>query len=223
MQKDLIRITSPKAARVLRHTALLHHFLEPTSPSDVAKVTGLAANLVHHHVKKAFELGILLEHKREHGKVFYQLAAKEFSHSRDLLPIEHKEAEDLQLITAAFLEAYERSEVLLHSNDPDYVRIGFGDRHPNSAPIPKSKLKHSLEQHPAHLHLHTPRLSQKRYAKLMRDMSDLIDAATSESSSEAGFCTVVVLGFAGSCFGSDASKTLLSSFVPSAATPKKQS
>ncbi len=213
MQKDRIRISNPEAARVLRSTAVLQYFLEPSSPSEVAKQTGLAANLVHHHAKKAFDLGILLETKRENGKVYYQLAAKEFSHSRDLLPIEHKEAEDLRLLTGAFLKAYEHSDALLNSNDPDYSRIGFGNGDPDSAPKLQRKSEF-LEKHPSHFHARSIHLGQERYAKLMWDISKLIEEAKNESTNETDCCSVAVLGFNGTWLERRDNTTLISTFIP---------
>ncbi len=215
MQKDRIRITNPETARALRNTAVLHYFLEPTSPSDVAKKSGLAANLVHHHAKKAFDLGILLESKRENGKVFYQLAAKEFSHARNLVPIEHKEAEDLQLISNAFLEAYIRSDALGNNTDPDYTLYGFAKAGEDPAPPPQQEKNESLEKHPAHFHARTARLSKQRYEKLIRDITALINEAKSEGSSEAGICSIVALGFDGTWLESREDTTMLNSFVPS--------
>lgn len=46
MQKDKIHITNPEAAQTLCALIVLNYFLDSANPSDVAKKSGLAANLV---------------------------------------------------------------------------------------------------------------------------------------------------------------------------------
>ncbi len=196
MQKETLHLTNPEAAQALRTSAVLQFFLEPTSPSDVAKRLGLAANLVHHHAKKALELGLLLERKRANGKVFYQLAARQFTYARDLLPFEQKEPEDMRLITNAFLEAYQKSDALLHGEDAYIHTRGFvTEDHPQ--PPAKPERKQMLEKHPAHFLARTFYLGQARYQQLVNDISRLIEDAQNETTKEASSCSFVFLGFDG--------------------------
>ena len=86
-QQDSLPITDLAAARALRQGGdFLAHFITPVSPSDVATKLGMAANLAHHHATKLAALGLLFEQRREGGKVFYQLAAREFRVLSGLLP-----------------------------------------------------------------------------------------------------------------------------------------
>ncbi len=196
MQKETVHLTNPEAAQALRNSAVLQFFLEPVSPSDVAKKSGLAANLVHHHAKKALDLGLLLESKRENGKVFYQLAARQFTYARDLLAFEQKEPEDMRLISNSFLEAYQRSDALLRGEDAYVLTHGFvTPEHP--APLAKPERKEMLEKHPAHFQARTFYLGQARYQQLVNDISRLIEDAKNETSKEASSCSLVFLGFDG--------------------------
>ena len=70
MQKDRIRLTNPEAARTLRDTPVLQQFINERNSSDIAKELKMPANLVHHHVKRGVELGLLTETRRE-GKRIY--------------------------------------------------------------------------------------------------------------------------------------------------------
>ncbi len=196
MQKETIHLTNPEAAQALRTSAVLQFFLEPVSPSDVAKCSGLAANLVHHHAKRALELGLLLESKRENGKVFYQLAARQFTYARDLLGFEQKEPEDMRLIINAFLEAYQKSDALLRGEDAYVHTHGFvTPEHPE--PPAKPQRKEMLEKHPAYFLARTFYLGQARYQQLVNDISRLIEDAENETSKEASSCSFVFLGFDG--------------------------
>ncbi len=196
MQKESMQITNPEAAEVLRNSAVLQFFLEPVSPSDVAKRSGLAANLVHHHAKKALELGLLLEIKRENGKVFYQLAARQFTYARDLLEFEQKEPEDMRLISNAFLEAYQRSDALLRGEDAYVLTHGFVTEE-NPQPPAKPEHKEMLEKHPAYFVARTFCLGQVRYQQLVNDISRLIEEAEAENTTEASSCSLVFIGFDG--------------------------
>ncbi len=196
MQKETIHLTNPEAAQTLRSSAVLQFFLEPISPSDVAKRSGLAANLVHHHAKKALELGLLLESKRENGKVFYQLSAKQFTCARDLLPFEQKEPEDMRLISNAFLEAYQKSDALFRGEDAYVLTHGFVTA---EDPQPDIKSEHtlSLEKYPAYFVARTFNLGQTRYQQLVNDISRLIEQAEAENSKDASSCSLVFMGFDG--------------------------
>ena len=221
MQKDKIRITDPEAAHVLRTSSILGYFLESTNPRDVAKKSGLAANLVHHHAKKALAVGLLLEHQREKNKVFYQLAARTFTYPRDLLPVEQQEVTDMKLLSAAFLAAYERSDALLASDDPDYHVYGFADKH-IPRPAVEPFVPNTLEKHPAHFHSRTLNLSQARYQQLVQDITGLLEQAKSEKSADASRCTLALLGFGGTWHEEHQDSDHINSFVPMRPIPEKQ-
>jgi hypothetical protein len=196
MQKNKIQITNQKAALTLRNSNILHYFLEPISPSAVAKKAGLAANLVHHYAKNALALGLLLEVKREKRQVFYQLAAQTFTYTRDLISVEHRETQDMKLLSEAFLAAYARSDALHHDNDPEYHIHGFGS---SAKPNPKLEpyMPKNLEKYPAHFQVRTLRLGQQEYQQLIQDISSLIAAASFRATAEASACSIAVLGFDG--------------------------
>ncbi len=222
MQKDKIRITNPEAAQALRSSSILQYFLEAANPSEVAKKAGIAANLVHHHAKKALGLGLLLEMKREKNKVFYQLAARTFTYPRDLLPVEQQEVEDMKLLSAAFLAAYQRSDALLASQDPDYHVHGFADSH-----IPRPKVEpfmpNILEKHPAHFHSRTLNLGRERYQQLVQEISQVLEQAQSEKSADSSRCTIAVLAFDGAWHEGHQDSDHINSFVPLRPLPKNQS
>jgi hypothetical protein len=217
MQKDTLHLTNPEAAQTLRSSSILQFFfLAPISPSDVAKQAGVAANLVHHHAKKALELGLLLETKRENGKVFYQLAAKEFTYAKDLLPFEQKEPEDMRLITTAFLEAYQKSEAIFNGVETYHLTHEFVTQEKPQPPV-KSKHKESLEKHPAHFQSRTFNLGQKRYQQLINDISKLIEEAKAEKTNEASSGSLVFIGFDGTWHENQTQSDsyTINSFVPS--------
>ncbi|MCP2014570.1 hypothetical protein L1280_001721 [Deinococcus sp. HSC-46F16] len=52
LQVPELVLTDPEAANALGQTAFLGHFRDPASPSEVARLLGMPANLAHHHVQK---------------------------------------------------------------------------------------------------------------------------------------------------------------------------
>jgi DNA-binding transcriptional ArsR family regulator len=195
MQKDQIRISNPEAAKILQDSPVLHHFLEPISPSEVAKKVGMPANLVHHHVKRALELGILFEVKKEGRKVFYQLAARNFTHKRDLLGLEQTIGTALQRISEAFLESYLRCESeASNASDPDYHVYGFGDvgYPPKTPPVKSVELP---PEQPAHYQVRTLCLGVEQYKTLIQTLARLLEETKSEKNAKP--CTIALLGFAG--------------------------
>jgi DNA-binding transcriptional ArsR family regulator len=197
MQKDRLRLTNLEAIRTLRDTPVLHRFLDERNSSDVAKEIGMPANLVHHHVKRGVELGLLNETRREGKRIYYQLAAKEFTHARDLLEYGEKISAALNLLSSGFLPAYAASEALFEgANDPDYHTIGFVD--PESLP-PKPKRLEVMEAqtYPAHFQARTLRLSPAQYQRLLRELSQTINDATPELDRDAKACTLTLIGYQG--------------------------
>ena len=217
MQTDRIRLTNPEAARALRDTPVLHKFLLEANPSDVAKACGMAANLVHHHVKRGLELGLMLETRREAGRVYYQLAAREFTYSRTLLGLEEKVTTLLENLSTSFLEAYRTSEAQTsNANDPDYEKVGFTSNDiPPVAANTNAKPNEHIEGHPSHFESRTVRLTPKSYWTLMRELSKIVAALEAENDVHSEPMTVTVLGFKGELrFGHDNSHTITSFVQP---------
>jgi hypothetical protein len=211
MQTNHIRLTNPEAARVLSDTPVLYRFLEERNPSDVAKEMEMPANLVHHHVKRGAELGLLFETRRENGRVYYQLAAQEFTFSRTLLGPDEKITKLLSGLSDSFLEAYRTSEAeTSDADDPDYHCIGFVDSElsrKEPSPITESS-------HPAHFQSRTIKLSAAGYQRFIRRVKAMIDELERESQSSAGVCTIALLGFKGELQAGNDSLENISSFVP---------
>jgi DNA-binding transcriptional ArsR family regulator len=209
MQKDQIRISNPEAAKTLRDSPVLHHFLEPASPSEVAKKVGMPANLVHHHAKRALELGILFEAKKQGRKIFYQLAAKNFTHRRDLLTLEQTKGAELQQLSQAFLEAYLHCETdATNAANPDYHMVGFADPAPNP---PSTAPQDPMHQHPAHFHVRTLMLGVAQYQKLLQTLHGLLEEAEFDQTAQP--CTIAVLGFTGEWRKGHNNCTSISSFA----------
>ena len=204
MQKPEIILTNPEAARALRDNDLLAQFLEPKSPSEIAKETGQPANLVHHHAKRFLELGLLFEVRREAGKVFYQLTARQFKFDHHLLGNETNNT-DLNELTTAFLKSYERSSSL-EGREPDYSIHSFHDRSEmpsegHQALLMRnwetSKPRENLEPHPTHFGFRTFALSAAKYQELVRKITLLMIECEDEPSSSDGLCTFALFGFHG--------------------------
>ena len=198
MQQAELIVTTPQAAAVLRDTSVLPYFLSPSSPTDVAKACKMPANLVHHHVKRALEAGILFEVKRESRKVFYQLTARSFKVSRELMRSEDTELEDTKLISAAFVKAYWRSDQIAGHLDPEYVTFGFGDASSDPRDLQPTFTGHeSTESHPAHLHVRTLRLTPSSYKMLAGRISKLLLEAERDSKNESDACSFALLAWNG--------------------------
>lgn len=191
------RISDATTARLVQQNhRFLSYFIRPQSPSDVAGKLEMAANLAHHHAKKLAEAGLLFEQRREGGKVYYQLAAREFRVPSALLPPEDPDGNgsaDMRELGESFLHAYERSWALMHEDEED--RYGFGS--PDTpTPDPAQPDALTLEAHPTHFEALTLRLTPERYQRLARALSKLIADAYAEGHSENGLpCTLALLTF----------------------------
>ena len=197
MQKDRIRLMNPEAARALRDTPVLQQFIVERNSSDVAKALNMPANLVHHHVKRGVELGLLEETKREGKRIYYQLVAKEFTHSRNLLEYQERMASALNLLSSAFLPAYEASEAqCAEANDPDYHAIGFVE--PASLPPKPKRLEENVVQtYPAHFQARTIYLTSAQYKRLLREMNHIINDTSPQLTGDVKACTLTLIGFQG--------------------------
>lgn len=198
MQQAEITVTTPQAAAALRDVPSLGYFLNPSSPTDVAKACKMPANLLHHHVKRALEAGVLFEVKRESRKLFYQLTARIFKVSRDLMHGKDTELEDMKLISTAFSKAYSRSDQIAGHLDPEYAIYGFGDSSRDPRDLQPTFTDHESEQsHPAHLHLRTLRLTPASYKALAGQISKLLLEAERDSKNESDACSFAFLAWNG--------------------------
>lgn len=196
-QLESLRVTDEPAARALRQdTHLLGLFLSPPSPSDVAARAGMPANLAHHHARRLAGLGLLFEQRREAGRVYYQLRARTFRVASDLLPPQDPDGNgrgDLRDLTGGFLAAYERCWAFMRDGEDGVCSFG-NDEHP--APTLEDATDPIPVPFPAHLDRLTLRLTPERYARLARDLSDVLTRAYAEGHSETGEpCTLAVLTF----------------------------
>lgn len=196
-QAEVQRIEDTSTARTLRQEQdFLARFVAPRSPSEVAASVGMAPNLAHHHARKLADAGLLFEQRREGGKVYYQLTAREFRVPSRLLPPDElygNGSADMHELSEAFLRAYERSWAHLHESDDNV--FGFGDG-AQPATLPQAPEQPSAEAHPAHLEALTLRLTPQRYQRLARALSALLAEAAAEGHSPQGQpCTLAVLTF----------------------------
>jgi hypothetical protein len=187
-------------------------FLEPNSPSEVARFVNISANLMHHHTKPYLELGLLFEAKREAGKVFYQLAAKNFKIPWELIPSDDLVGRPLQDLSAAFTKAFERSNRLT-SDSPAYHMIGFAEIE-NEDVQTKNREGNMLEARPAHYQMRSLQLSASSYRALVHQFSDLIAEIEMEDSSDAAQCTISLLAFEGSVIDVPGDSHVVQSYLP---------
>jgi hypothetical protein len=195
MQKEIMTVTDIEAARAIRNVQFLGSFLDPASPSDVAKLAKVAANLVHHHAKRCLELGLLFVAKREAGKVFYQLAARTFSVPRGLLEHDETIGATLQNLSSAFMQAYIRSDRLNSNGDPDFDLWCF-DPSATEEVWKGEPYKGGDEGWPAHFQSITMRLNRASYQDLIGKIAILLAETKPENVRGAAVCTISILGFA---------------------------
>lgn len=213
-----VTLTTPEQAKAVQDTGFLGQFLEPVSPSEVAKKLGLSANLAHHHAQRHVALGLLRLVKREHGRVYYQLTARTFKHARSLLPAgdpDEYTAATLTGLREHFLRAYERSDSLTDADDPNWSVHSFGRRTeatPTKSPV-GAPLEPALELHPAHFQVRILPLTAESYRRLVRDISRLLSEATFETLGTSGPCTLAFLAMDGDLQAGTRDSDHLSSFV----------
>jgi DNA-binding transcriptional ArsR family regulator len=218
MQQDEMVVTSPEQARALQDTGFLGRFLEPASPSDVARSLGIPANLARHHAKRHASLGLLLKVKRERGKVYYQLAAKTFKHHRSLLPVGDPDEHTTVMLRALqerFLSAYEYCDRIESGEHPNWHVYGFAREG-----LPEG-LQGNGEQAaempwPAHFQARTLRLTPARYRELVRRIANLIVEAEADEEDRAEPCIIALLAMDGVLQEGSSDSHYLSTFVPSA-------
>jgi DNA-binding transcriptional ArsR family regulator len=214
MQKNTMTMTDVEAARALQGVPFLGKFLEPASPSDVAKSLGLAANLVHHHAKRCLELGLLFEVKREARKVFYQLTARVFEIAHGLLEFEDFDGAHLRDLTAAFTKAQERSKRISTETSPAVVSFdpAFIPHKTTPSGDPTSELR------PTHAQSVTIKLCPSSYRELVTRMATLLSEIKPDQADDAVHCTIGLLAFEGALHetiaSDDTESYWMSSFIP---------
>lgn len=214
VQRDELIVTSVEQAIALQDVGFLGQFLDPASPSDVARKLAMPANLAHHHARRHTALGLLVELGRKGGKVYFQLAARTFKHARSLLPAgdpNERVSATLTLLFERFLAAYERSDRIAGHEDPDWTVYGFGcgRRRPDENPTESGV---AGEARPAHFQARMLRLSSARYRELVTQITLLLEEAEADES-EAG-CTLAFLAMDGVLQAGQQDSDMLSSFVP---------
>ena len=218
MDNELV-LTQADQARAVQDAGFLGQFLEPISPSEVAKKLGMPANLAHHHAQRHAALGLLREVKRDRGRVYYQLVARTFKHARTLLPAgdpDEYTAATLAQLHERFLTAYERSDRLAGSEDPDWSVHHFG-KGPlvDEAPTRIEEAVVPLQEaHPAHFQVRTLRLSPRSYGRLVRQIADLLSETSPDLETGTGACTLAFLALDGDLEAGAQDSNHLSSFVP---------
>ena len=214
MQQAELTVTTSQAAAALRDISLLAYFLEPSSPTDVAKTCKMPANLLHHHFKRALEAGVLFEVKRESRKVFYQLTARIFKVSRDLVDAQDIELEDLKLLSTKFTAAYLRSDQIAGHLDPDYGIYGFGDASSDPRDLqPSFTTEESSEGQPAHFHTRTLKLTPTSYKALTGQISKLLLEAEWDSKNESDACSFAFLAWNGAMRESQSESQTINSYL----------
>jgi hypothetical protein len=213
-QQDELILTNPEAARALRDSAIFPQFLEPKSPSDVAKKTGMAANLVHYHANRLLELGLLLEAGREDGRVLYQTVARTIKHADSLLGTE-MQTDTMHVLSTAFLKAYEHSSHLAGDDSTEFHVYGIAKA---SDPLERQRPKfvdgESAEPRPAHFQSRTLKLSGEKYQAFISQVAKLmleLEAATDKGSEQ---CTFTFIGFDGIMREGFSDSQTIDSFVP---------
>lgn len=216
MQRDELIVTRPEQARALQDGGFLGRFLEPASPSDVARQLGVSPNLAHHHAKRHASLGLLYEVKRERGKVYYQLSARTYKHDRSLLPPgdpdEHTGVTLNQLVER-FLAAYEHCDRTERGENPTWHVYGF-DREALPTDEYGAGQADAGEARPAHFQARTLRLSSRRYRDLVRGIARLILEAEADAEPQGGVCSLAFVAFDGVLQEGSLDSHQISSFVP---------
>jgi hypothetical protein len=217
MQINTMTVTDVEAAKALRSVPFLGYFLEPASPSDVAKTAKVAANLVHHHAKRCLELGLLFEVKREDRKVFYQLAARVFEITDGLLEFEDFDAVYLNDLAAAFKRAHELSARISTETSPAILSFdpAFIPHNTSSIASPHS------EPRPAHSQSMTIKMRPASYRELVQKMAKLLSETKPEHTDDAVHCTISLLAFEGALNETvstdDSESRWMSSYLPDVA------
>jgi hypothetical protein len=212
-QQDELILTNPEAARALRDSAIFPQFLEPKSPSEVAKKTGMAANLVHYHANRLLELGLLFETGREDGRVLYQTVARTIKHADGLLGTQ-MQSNMMNLLSTAFLKAYEHSSHLAGDDSTEFHLYSIAKASDSlERQQPKFVDGESVEPRPAHFQSRTLKLSGEQYQTFISKIAKLMLELEAETDKNAEQCTFAFIGFNGVMQEGFADSQTIDSFV----------
>jgi hypothetical protein len=213
-QQDELILTNPEAARALRDSTIFPQFLEPKSPSEVAKKTGMAANLVHYHANRLLELGLLFEAGREDGRVLYQTVARTIKHADSLLGTEMR-SNTMNVLSEAFLNAYEHSSHLAGDDSTEFHIYSIAKA---SEPLERQRPDftdvQTAEPRPAHFQSRTLKLSSEQYQAFIGKVAKLMLELEAETDKNAEQCTFTFIGFDGVMREGFADSQTIDSFVP---------
>jgi hypothetical protein len=214
IQQDELILTNPEAARALRDSAIFPQFLEPKSPSEVARRTGMAANLVHYHANRLLELGLLFEAGREDGRVLYQTVARTIKHADSLLGTEMR-ADTMHVLSTAFFKAYEHSSHLAGDDSTEFHVYGIAKASdPLERQQPTFVTGESLEPRPAHFQSRTLKLGGEQYRAFIAKVAKLMLELEAETDKNAEQCTFTFIGFDGVMREGFSDSQTIDSFVP---------
>lgn len=203
-QVEEIIVTSQEQIDALNDSNILSMFREPASASDVAKDLKLTANLVHYHVKRYLDLGLMFEVSREAGRIYYQLSSLRFKYQEEPVVMSSISASVAQL-NKNFLSAYETSQnaYLQHKldqheayNDSDWSIISFNIA--DSKRLPITDDYKPVEAYPTHFQQRTINISSKAYTDLVTEIFQLIskfEVESTEKSTSNKLCTFSFMAF----------------------------
>lgn len=216
-QLDELVVDDPKQAQALWDFGFLQRFLEPASPSDVARDMSIPANRAHHRAKRHLHLKLLKEVKRENRKVYYQLVARSFRHLSSLVKpsdADRYSGATLDLLQTRFAAAFERAEdnaartgVRWHIHKFDLAAPW-----PNEQAMGATAPQTLTMRYPPHFQSMTLRLSSKRYVELVRHIAVWLDDLEEEPAGRP--CTIAVVALDGVLHDGVESGNSISSFLP---------
>ena len=217
-------ITNVKQVKALQSHNLLKFFLEPTSPSEVAKALNQPANRIHYYVKRYLSLGLLEHVNRIYGKDLYQLKAKTFKYPRSLLPATSPNSTTkryLDQLVTRFEEAFIRSELQHGSEEDDWVVFNFDSVREEQDDSVDSGNKIQEEMRPPFVQLKTVKMSPEQYKRFVLNVSRQIDELGPAEVGSGKPCTVSFVAFEGE-FDDDVSQGefIVSSFPRSTSSDK---
>lgn len=210
-QLDEMVVEETEQAKALWDFGFLNKFLEPASPSDVARILGIPANRAHHRAKRHLRLGLLREVKREQRKVFYQLVARSFRHRSTLLPLSDRDrytGATIELLRQRFLEAFDRNDHLASSGRTKWHIHRFDQ---NRQMPPQDEVADPPLAYPTHFQSRTLRLRPDRYLDLLRRMADWLHEAEADDGAP---CTFTLLAMEGVLHEGVTDGASLSTFLP---------
>lgn len=172
----------------------------------MARLLGMPANLMHHHVQRLTELGLLYQTERKNGKVYYQLTASSYRYPLDLVPSEESQRDVLGELARDFMKAYSRSEHFAGDLSHETAVFNFSKEHV----FPECTMEPTQEARPAHLQIRRVRLSASQYREAVEKIYQILFDLQENTQDDARTCT---LGFVAFEKDQDRNGHLLDSYV----------